>query len=498
MRHKQRRQGIRRKGSVLLLIVVGLTALFGIVGLALDVGQMYVTKQLAQAAADAAAQSGVMDLYNGTNTGTNLFGPGVYPCPTTGGVAPCKYAQMNGFNTASDTVTLNFNGSCTTPSGATLSSDTVNVICVTVSRVVNTTFMRVLGTNSSTVTARATAGILSTSTAVPIAILHPTLQELSISNNSTITIKGGIQRSVQVNSSADPAFSDGTIDLSLAGPNGTGGDFAVVGGPTTSPGGISLGSTGHYVSHASAIQDPLGKVNAPAFPVVVGSSVAITAGQNGCPAIPPQTCMLYSPGLYSSGIDILKQVAVFRPGIYYITGGGFTGDSNGSVVMATNCTDGPTNTCTGQLSKNGTNTGWTGNMLVYFSGGGTVKFKSNFGSDCNNVDVTCAMVGAPIGSTYQGILFFQDRTAAAGTFVDFSGGGAISISGTIYATNTLATMLTTPSHFQTVNFGGGSGSTTTLIGEIITDALSMGGNTSITMTLSSTPINNVRQVALLN
>lgn len=65
-RNSQRRAG-ERGASFLLVIALG-AGILGIVGLALDTGQMYVTKQRAQAAADAAAQAGIMDLYRGNGS----------------------------------------------------------------------------------------------------------------------------------------------------------------------------------------------------------------------------------------------------------------------------------------------------------------------------------------------------------------------------------------------------------------------------------------------
>ena len=100
-----RRASKAEKGSVLPLVALALTVVLGVAGLAMDIGQMYLTKQKAQAAADAAAEAGVLDMYNGTNTGTNAFGTASITCPTSGGVAPCRYAAMNGFGaTASDTL----------------------------------------------------------------------------------------------------------------------------------------------------------------------------------------------------------------------------------------------------------------------------------------------------------------------------------------------------------------------------------------------------------
>jgi Flp pilus assembly protein TadG len=508
-----------RRGSVLLLTVFGLSVVLGMVGFALDIGRMYAVKQEAQAAADAAAQAGIMDFYNGTNTGTNAFGTAQIDCKASS-VAPCVYAKNNRFDPAADhssTVILDFcnsSGACTSAScsagGAGLStSDAVNVICASVSRVVNTTFLQVIGASASTVTARATAAILSGSVGVPLGILHPTLSN-ALQVGGSIKITGGIQRSLQVNSNNSTAFSTGTIDLSHAGPAGTGGDFGVVGGPATKPAGVSLGTTGAYITKVSVVQDPLASVPAPPSPGFAGSSVNLgspAVATNGCPANPPKNCTLYSPGTYSTGlgIDSKNEVSVFRPGIYYIgSGKSFIGDANGSVVMATGCTDGATNTCAGQATTAGTNTGWTGNVLFYFTGGGQLNIGSNFGSACFDSvvnptgTVRCSLIGAPAGSAYEGILFFNERTATGAPFVfaSFGGGGGLSMTGSIYATNSSKAGYP-DTGYQNIIFKGGSGSATNVIGEIVTDTLQVNNNTNITMTLSSQSLPKVRQVALI-
>ena len=71
--------------------------------------------------------------------------------------------------------------------------------------------------------------------------LIPTGQSISLSGTPNINIVGGPQRSIQINSSAATAFSGASkIDLSLGGPNGTGSDFGVFGGPAANPG-VKLG-----------------------------------------------------------------------------------------------------------------------------------------------------------------------------------------------------------------------------------------------------------------
>ncbi len=123
--------------------------LIGALGLAIDGGQMYAHRQMAQAAADAAAQAGIMSIFDGTNaTSGHPFGTGTPPiassvCTTTDARTPCVYARNNGFGgTSADTVTLSFPA---TVSGVTLSSGNVPAFAVTVQRTLKTGLIRFIG-----------------------------------------------------------------------------------------------------------------------------------------------------------------------------------------------------------------------------------------------------------------------------------------------------------------------------------------------------------------
>jgi hypothetical protein len=487
-----------QKGQAVLLVVLALSlVLIAMLGLSMDGGLMYTNFQKAQAAADAAAQAGIMSIYNGTNTGaSNTFGGGSFTCGLADTKTPCVYARMNGFGaTASDSVSVAFSGGTCSAPGVTLSSDPVNLICVTVARTVNTSFIRILGQNTSTVSALGIAAISVAPSPIPIVVTHPTMSgSLSDGGSSNITIQGGPQRSIQVNSSSTTAAQVSSVDLSAAGPAGTGGDFGVWGGPATKPGGINIGTTGHYIFPASPIQDPLASVSPPSVPAVAKASISVASGVDGCLS---STCTLYYPGLYTADINVKGETALFSPGIYYLNGANFTGAANGLVEMATGLTDGST----------GTNTGWTENMLVYLTGPGnpaatgTLSFGANFGKKGSSF-----LIGSPNASAYEGILFFVDRNAAANAH-NLGGGGSLTLGhtlasgtpegGTFYATNSLATMTANSSHYQSISLGGGSGSSTLIYGEIITGAISLGGNSSITMVLNPVKVNSVRQVALV-
>jgi Flp pilus assembly protein TadG len=476
--------------------------LLGALGLGIDGAHLYAHRQMAQTAADAAAQAAIMSIFDGTNgagsagfTDTALSS---FTCSTTDTRTPCAYARNNGFGgSASDTVTVDFPADASYP-GVSYSSDPVNLARVTVSRTVNTTLIKFLGPSSTTVKAVGVAAIVSVVSPTPILVTHPTLSgALSLSGNSNTTICGGPSRSIEVNSSSATAVSAGgssSIDLSHAGPldsgtctTGTGADFGVWGGPTASPSAITYGAVGKYVEPASPIQDPLASVSPPSVPAAAPAATALGYNTSGCPASSAvkKACMLYSPGLYTATLDGKNSTPVFKPGIYYLQGGGLTCSSNCSMYMATGFTDGST----------GTNTGWTGNVLFYSTG--TTSAPTHAGAFSLGANGNIYLTGSPTSSAYEGILFFQDRSSIAQSH-SLGGGGDLELTGTLYLTNTLATMTSTPSQYQSVSLQGNSGSNTTITGEVIVSQLSLGGSSGITMDLNAAASYLVRQVALIN
>jgi Flp pilus assembly protein TadG len=190
-----------RGASFLLVMVLGI-ALLGIVGLALDGGHLYVVKQRAQAAADSAAQAGVMDLYRAKGW-------------AAASASATAYAEKNGFAASEvqadspDCSTLDWcNGH------VTLSSDNPNLIRVTITKSVPSTFLQVVGVHASTVRAAAAAAITVEPQPVPILVIHPTLSaSFSKNGSNTITICGGPARSIQVNSTS-------TTSISISGASG--------------------------------------------------------------------------------------------------------------------------------------------------------------------------------------------------------------------------------------------------------------------------------------
>src|SRR3954449_11265478 len=196
--------------------------LLGALGFAIDGSHLYAQRQMAQAAADAAAQAGIMSIFDGTNgTGTHAFTASstVTTCAASDPKTPCYYAQTrNGFNAASDVVTFDVpTAAAVGVNTSSLSSDPVNLLRVTVQRPVNTTLIRFLGPSTATIRATGTAAIVSVMSPVPIIVTHPTMSgALSSNGNPSINICGGPTRSIQVNSSSSTSLSmnsNTTVDL---------------------------------------------------------------------------------------------------------------------------------------------------------------------------------------------------------------------------------------------------------------------------------------------
>lgn len=524
----------RESGQAVVLVVLAVSIfMMAALGLAIDGSHMWAQRQLMQAAADAGAQAGIMSIYRGTySSGANQFSLGgtagaTYSdtCDKSGSDArtPCFYAQtLNGFNTASDTVTYTAN-----PAGLGipgLSPDyaaTANLFQVTVTRNVPATLMALLGWSTMPVTATGVAAIVQVDSPVPIVVTHPTLSgsfNLGGSGSTNkIKICGGPGQSIQVNSTSASAMTwtgNPVVDLSRAGPKdpgncttGTGASFGVTGGPNGGGTIVSLGSTGLFVAGDPPISDPLSGVSAPSDPSTSSPAgptnpptVALAAGQKGCPAA-SGGCVLYFPGKYTSDIKVKNATAVFAPGIYYMYGANFTADANGNMYYATGLTDSTATTMpdTG-LNCCGTGTGWgaAGNspaysgIVVYMtgpvSGGGT----ATTGAISVSSNSVVNLVGAPNSSSYLGILFFADRNAASITH-SLDGGGGLTLTGTIY-TNSSRNSATV---YQTLHFQGNAGSSTVLTGEIITSTLDLQGTPGIVMNLNSQASYKINQVALV-
>jgi len=375
----------RREGQAVILVVVAMSILLiGALGLAIDGGQMYAHRQMAQAAADAAAQAGIMSIFDGTNaTSGHPFGTGTPPiassvCTTTDARTPCVYARNNGFGgTSADTVTLSFPA---TVSGVTLSSGNVPAFAVTVQRTLKTGLIRFIGAGAtSTITAKATAGLVGAVSPSCVYALDPSAQNaFQATNGATVALNGCAIAVDSSNSDAVTVSGGSTVTASA---------ISIVGGAVISGGGST---TPAPVTGAASVADPFASLPSP----TVGAC-------NYNNYSPGYGTWALTPGVYCGGINISNgATATFAAGTYIINGG--------SLTLVGGTTD-------------------TGSGVMFYLTGTNATYGSV--NISNGANVTFS---GPTSGSYMGVVFYQDRTITSAVNATFAGGVAMKVTGTLY------------------------------------------------------------------
>ena len=375
----------RRDGQAVILVVVAMSILLiGALGLAIDGGQMYAHRQMAQAAADAAAQAGIMNILDGTNaTSAHPFGTGTPPiassvCTTTDARTPCVYARNNGFGgTSSDTVTLSFPA---TVLGVTLSSGNVPAFAVTVKRNLKTGLIRFIGAGAtSTITAKATAGLVSAVSPSCIYALDPSAQNaFKATNGATVALNGCGIAVDSSNSDAVTVSGASTVTASA---------ISIVGGDVISGGGST---TPAPTTGAASVPDPFASLPSP----TVGAC-------NHTNYSPGWGTWALTPGVYCGGINISNgATATFATGTYIINGG--------SLSLVGGTTD-------------------TGSGVMFYLTGTNATYGSV--NISNGANVTFS---GPTSGPYMGVVFYQNRSITSSVNATFSGGVSMKLTGTLY------------------------------------------------------------------
>jgi hypothetical protein len=140
------------------MVALAVTAMFGTMGLTVDIGWSFFVRKQAQAAADSAALAAVQAAFQAGPSGYTV---GMASCPGAAGSLGngCLYAAQNGFTTAgAQTVTLQ-GGVGAPPTAPYLTS--VYWVTARVQQTVPQIFSGVFGNTSGTTGARATAAVLS-------------------------------------------------------------------------------------------------------------------------------------------------------------------------------------------------------------------------------------------------------------------------------------------------------------------------------------------------
>ena len=378
----------REAGQAILMVSIGLVFLLGILGLVVDVGYGYYLKQEAQAAVDSAVTAAAtMANQNGTTCNTSVLCQTDVGCsesptnpPSTDFDAACLYAKANGFtNTGNQKVKISA-GSGNPPTVGGLTSN--YWVTATASQAMPLSFLRIIGVNSASVSAKATAALIGNSFGGCIYVLDPAgSAAFNLVGTSNVVSTCG----VWVNSTASDALTaKGGAQLQASQVNVVGG-VRTTGGATITP----TPTTG-----VSPTSDPFANLPAPTYSGCNQTNLHLTGGINNL-----------TPGVYCGGIQASGQAVLnFAPGTYILNGGGMSISSanvtlNGSGVFFYN-----------------TSNGYSFGSVVVVGGA--------------NVNLS-----APTSGTYRGILLYQDRTLSESATTAFGGGSTENLTGTVYLPN---------------------------------------------------------------
>ena len=387
---------------MIIFVSLSLFFLFAIIGLSVDLGYAYMIKVSAQTAADSAAQAAAIYASQhsytcGTggltcNTSYTCANPPVTP-PVTALEAGCLYAQANGFlNTGSQTVTLIANDS--TPPNETGNNSPVLWIQASVTQTVNNSFLYWAGFHSGNVASQAIAGLSQGPPNSCVYVLSSTaLDALNVTGTSSLT---GAGCSIYTNSNNTTAAINDTGSSSINATLGakvyalTGANVYLAGTSTINPG----------VTRTSApVTDPLISLPAPTVPTSCDQTNYSLGNSNAA---------TITHGVYCGGITVSgSAVLTLNPGLYILNGGGLNNTHSGTINMGTvNGVTGVTFFLTGQH-------GYTaaGMQLV--------------GDSTSNLS-------APTSGTYEGILFYQDRSVTYAAANTLGNSASLTATGTFY------------------------------------------------------------------
>lgn len=399
------------------MVTMSLFMLFGVAGLAVDLGWSYFRLQVAQSSVDAAAMAAAVVANNAASTivcGSNkVVCQAATACPTTIGTPAnnlqngCLYAKANGFqNAGNQTVTI----AASAASGGIDPTVYTNLYTVTVTAVETNAqlFSAIQGNPFGQVAAMATARVVQLPSPACILALSTTASPaLSVSgSNSSISAPGC---GIVVNSTSSDAMDvNGNATVSagyvkVAGQVNIGGQSTI----TPSP-----------IVHSTAVVDPLLSLTTPTPPATCtnsginysnqGTVATIAAGTYcGQVSVTGQNARItINPGYYCGGINIGGQSNVtMNPGVYYMCGGGFTVSGSGTNV-----------TGTGVTIFNGNN-----------HGVGTAAYAPFTLSGQPNV-----VLSAPTTGTYANVLFYKDRAVVTSAMDQINGSTQPTLTGTIY------------------------------------------------------------------
>jgi hypothetical protein len=388
-------------GQALVFAAVGLAVLMGFAGLGIDMGMLRYQKRLQQTAADAGALAGANNLGKGGVT-----------------AGAQNASSLNGFTNGANNATVTVNN----PPASGPHAGNANYVEVLVTDVQPTYFMKVLGINSQTVTARAVATNLSgTSTTsgclYTLGAPSSAIEGVNINGHATLNaITCGIADNGNFSTSGNAL----TVCAGTFGVAGTSSDTGGAGSTCTNKAVTCSAQAGPCpATGMPAATDPMSYLTPPCNPCTGGAS-------------PPNinNTQTLNPGTYTT-INIQGNGNVtFSAGTYILTGNGVS--------------------CSGTPTIRGTG------VTFYFTGTATWNCNGN-----TNVQLTAPSSGA----AYAGILMYQNPADTAGPAIGGNNGSFFD--GVLYFPK------------SQVTFYGNN--TSYAAGIVVADALALSGNPTVNL-----------------
>lgn len=342
--------------QVLVLVVLSMGALLGMMALAIDVGQVFSVKRQLQAAADAAALAGAleMDTCGSTENCPAMQAAATSALTENGLPTPTLVTQCGSMTTSGLMLVLN-NGPCLLGSSDP-NFGNKKVVEAMVSADQSTLFANMFGMHSMRIVARSEASVGAST--YNLYVINPSAsQSLLMNGNSNLDVHGG----VIVDSSSNTALlANGSVTLTASTIDVVG-NVLENGRPAVSP-------SPHI--NANFVDDPFANLAAPTVGACGTSKSSPYTGSKNQVIVNGNKSAVLNPGVYCNGITINGGgTATFNPGTYIVSG---------SMIVNGNAT----------VSGAG--------VTFYFASG---SLTMNGNAHANFV--------APTTGTYTGILYYQ-------------------------------------------------------------------------------------------
>jgi hypothetical protein len=446
------------RGQVLVIVAVVFIAMMAFLAVLFDGANGMLTRREMQDAGDAAVLAGANVIQVGTPRGCSATPGGTPRASVALAVRTSLTANLTWYDAATASITC--------PAGYENQA-----VAVELATVAPQFFGGVVGGQIHVATRSAAVNRVITGTEYSIVQLDPGNQSWPTGRRGcpSVLLSGGptvvLQATMHVNSTCTEA-NGGALST-----NGNGGSLTMQNGyPIRLVGGYAAGAmtiSPAPVTGATAIPDPLAKL-----PPV--DTTGMTVRSNSHITLSNET-RIFEPGIYRNGIELRNSsVALMRPGIYVIEGGGLDVGSQAKVLtISTTVTtpnyanwagDCPVDAC-GIMIYNTSGAHAMGAISI--AAGATIKMRA-YDPD--------ALTGGGVAD-FENILIWQSATPVPTIsyeqpMLQLKGGGNIDIRGTVYAPSAKVEM--------GGNSGGSGGDVVNLTLQFISWDLEFRGNSAFT------------------